>query len=216
MSLELPGLGELDLDPKLDLGQHRVETGITGGGFQVGGGVAQPQHGGLIEIAGEQLELELVEHVERALAACEGTPAPLGRVLLDALQRDQCVDIGGGLRRHGGAGVGGRADIFRQREAGRRGPLGARSRRPQRRAVRSVDAHGLIPRGAGTTFALLWLTRRKRPGKICREAATSIPLVTARLIAMRKFYSTKSANYTASTIWHGARIERAGRNAMGV
>ena len=28
--LELPGLGELDFDPKLDLGQDRVETGVAG------------------------------------------------------------------------------------------------------------------------------------------------------------------------------------------
>src|SRR5262249_32647854 len=141
---------------------------------------------------------------------------PLGRILLDALQCDQCVDIGGGLRRDGGAGLGGRRHIFRQREAGRGGPLGARSRRPQRGAVRSVDAHGLVPRDAGASFASLWLTRRKRPGKICRDAAVSTPLVTALLTGRCKFYSTKSANYALDAAWHGARIEGGGRKAMGV
>ena len=50
--LELPGLGQFDFDAKLDLGQHRIEAGIAGGGFQIGGGIAQPVHGGGIEIAG--------------------------------------------------------------------------------------------------------------------------------------------------------------------
>ena len=29
-NLELPGLGQFDFDPKLDLGQHGIEAGITG------------------------------------------------------------------------------------------------------------------------------------------------------------------------------------------
>jgi len=37
----LPGLGQFDFDPQLDFGQHRVEAGIAGGGFEVGGGIAQ-------------------------------------------------------------------------------------------------------------------------------------------------------------------------------
>jgi hypothetical protein len=45
------------------------------------------------------------------------------------------------------------------------------------------------------SFALLWLTRRKRLGKNCREAAVSPALVTARLTGGSKFYSMKSANY---------------------
>jgi hypothetical protein len=31
LSLKLPGLGELNLDPKLDLGQHGIEARIAGG-----------------------------------------------------------------------------------------------------------------------------------------------------------------------------------------
>ena len=50
--LELPGLGQFDFDPQLDLGQHGIEAGIAGGGLQIGGGIAQPVHGGGIEIAG--------------------------------------------------------------------------------------------------------------------------------------------------------------------
>ena len=68
-ALDLSGLGEFDFDPKLDFRQHGIEAGIAGGGFQVGRGVAQPVHRGGVEIAGEQPELEVVEHVERALAA---------------------------------------------------------------------------------------------------------------------------------------------------
>ena len=51
--LELPGLGELDLNAQLDLRQHGIEAGIAGGGFEIGGGIAQPVHGGGIKIAGE-------------------------------------------------------------------------------------------------------------------------------------------------------------------
>ena len=61
-TLKLPGLGEFDFDPKLDLGENRIEAGIAGGRFQIGSGIAQPVHGGGIEIAGEQSELEVVEH----------------------------------------------------------------------------------------------------------------------------------------------------------
>src|SRR5712691_11175902 len=50
-------------DAQRNLGQHGIEAGIAGGGFQIGGGVAQPVHGGGIEIAGEQCDLEVVEHV---------------------------------------------------------------------------------------------------------------------------------------------------------
>ena len=35
--LELPGFGQFDLDPELDLRQHRVQAGVAGGGFEVGG-----------------------------------------------------------------------------------------------------------------------------------------------------------------------------------
>ncbi len=98
-TLKLAGLGQFDLDPQLDFREHRVQPGIAGGGFQVGGGIAQPADGGGIEIAGEQPDLEIVEHVERALAARDRTPASLRRVFLDALKRKQRVDAGRGLRR---------------------------------------------------------------------------------------------------------------------
>ena len=97
-TLRLPGLGELDLDAQLDLGQHGIETGIAGGRFQVCRGIAQPDHGRGVEIAGQQSDLEIVEHVERAPAAGDRALAALDRILLDALQREQRVDVGGGLR----------------------------------------------------------------------------------------------------------------------
>ena len=40
-----------------------------------------------------QAELEVIEHVERAAAALHRALAPLGRILLDALQRQQRVDV---------------------------------------------------------------------------------------------------------------------------
>src|SRR5690349_22649004 len=61
----------------------------------------------------------------------------------------------------------------------------------------------------------LWLTRRKRPGKNCREAAVSPALVTARLTARGKFYSMESANYRASADWHEARIVNGGGEGYG-
>src|SRR4026209_2021098 len=79
--LELPGLCQLDFDPQLNLGQHRVETWIAGGRLQIGRGIAQPVHSGGIEIAGEQPDLELVEHVERAPAPGHRTLAALGPIL---------------------------------------------------------------------------------------------------------------------------------------
>src|SRR5467141_1243935 len=68
-ALELPGLGEFDFDPQLDLGQDRVKAGVAGRGFEVGGGIPQPAHRGSVEIAGQQADLEGVQHVERTLAA---------------------------------------------------------------------------------------------------------------------------------------------------
>ena len=37
---ELAGLGQLDLNPQLDLGQDRIETGVARRGFEVRGSVA--------------------------------------------------------------------------------------------------------------------------------------------------------------------------------
>src|SRR5581483_6931550 len=170
-SLEMASLGELDLDPKHDLREDRVQTGVAGGGFQIGGGIAQPAHRGGVEIAGEQPDLEIVEHVERALAARDRTAAPLRRVFLDALKRKQRVDAGGGLRRGCRARFRSGRDVVRQREAGRGGPPGIARGRSDGGAVRSVDAHRRPLGGAGVTrgsFAVLWLMRRKRPGKNCR------------------------------------------------
>src|SRR5581483_8675494 len=80
-----PRLGELDLDAELDLRQHGIEAGIAGGGLQIGGRIAQPRHRGGIELARQQAKLEIVEHVERALAAGDRATPALRRVLLDAL-----------------------------------------------------------------------------------------------------------------------------------
>src|SRR5437016_409878 len=140
--LELPGLGELNFYPQFDLRQHRVEAGVAGGGFEIGRGVAQPADGGGVEIAGQQAELEIVQHVERALAALYRTLAPFGRILLDALQGEQCVDIGRGFGSERCAGVLRRSHIVRKRKAGRAGSPGVAGGRSDRGAVRSVDAHG--------------------------------------------------------------------------
>ena len=107
---ELAGLGQFDFDPKLDFGQHRIEAGVAGTGFEVGGGLAQPTHRGSIEIAGQQPDLEVIQHVERAPAALHRALAAFDRVLLDALQRQQRVDIGGRLGRDGRSGSSG-ADV---------------------------------------------------------------------------------------------------------
>ena len=79
MNLHPPRLGELDLDAEFDLRQHRVEAGIAGGGFQIGRRIAQPVHRGCIEIAGEQPDLEFVEHGLPATARHDrtGLPGPI-------------------------------------------------------------------------------------------------------------------------------------------
>src|SRR6185312_7032602 len=79
------GLGEFDLDPQFDLGQERIKAGIAGGFLQARRRIVQPAHHCRAEIAGEQTELELVEHVERALAPFCRAPATFDRILLDAL-----------------------------------------------------------------------------------------------------------------------------------
>ncbi len=100
-NLELSGLGKFDFNTKLDLGRRGIEAGIAGGGFQIGGGIAQPAHRGNIEVAGEQPDLEFVEHVECAPAPRDRTLAALGWIL-DALHGKQRIDVAGGLRRCGG------------------------------------------------------------------------------------------------------------------
>jgi hypothetical protein len=42
------------------------------------------------------------------------------------------------------------------------------------------------------TFAVLWLTARKRPGKICREAAVSLLRANAFWRRCEEIYSTHS------------------------
>ena len=103
---ELPGFGQFDFDPQLDLGQDRVEPGIAGGGFQVGGGRAQPVDRGGVEIARQQPEFEVIQHVERTSTALHRTFAALGGIL-NTLQRQQRIDAAGRLGRGGGAGLGG-------------------------------------------------------------------------------------------------------------
>jgi hypothetical protein len=39
----------------------------------------------------------------------------------------------------------------------------------------------------GGTFAPLWLTGRKRPGKICRQAAVSVPPANREQMETAKF-----------------------------
>jgi hypothetical protein len=50
-------------------------------------------------------------------------------------------------------------------------------------AIRVVDA---------VTFAALWLMTRKRPGKICREAAVSLLKANAGWSRSKEIYSTYS------------------------
>src|SRR5258707_8693637 len=145
---KLPGFGQFYFNAQLDFGQDRVEAGVAGGGFEVGGGVAQPAHRGGVEIAGQQPDLEVVQHVERALATLHRAPAALDRILLDALQGQQRIDVYRGLRRGGGAGLGGRCRV-RQRKAGRTGSPGMARGGAEVGAVRSVDAHRVFPQ-------LLW------------------------------------------------------------
>src|SRR6266851_2219008 len=127
---KLPGFGQFYLNAQLDLGQHRVEAGVAGGGFEVGGGVAQPAHRKGIEIAAQQPDLEVVQHVKRALAALHRTLAALGRILLDALQGQQRIDVDRGLRRGSRAGLRRRCRV-RQRKAGGAGSPGLARRRAE-------------------------------------------------------------------------------------
>src|SRR5262245_35406682 len=53
-------LGDFDLDPELDLGQHRVEAGVAGAVPEPGRGRLQPGQGGGPDAAAEHLDLEFV------------------------------------------------------------------------------------------------------------------------------------------------------------
>ena len=52
----------------------------------------EPVHRGSVEIAGQQPDLEVIQHIERAFASLHRTLAALGRILLDALQRQQRIE----------------------------------------------------------------------------------------------------------------------------
>ena len=75
MSLKLPGLGELDFDPQLDLGDHSL--GSPEEDFRLAAASRSRIGLGRIEIAGEQAEPEVFEHAlamgdrrRRSAASC--------------------------------------------------------------------------------------------------------------------------------------------------
>src|SRR5581483_1135046 len=151
-TLVLPRLGEFDFDAKLDLGEQGIELRIAGGVFQARRRIAQPAYGRLVDGACQQSDLEIIEHVERAPAPLHRAPAPLGGILLDALQREQRIDAGGGARcRHPARLLRSCRLVLRQRKAASGSPARGRCRRAQRRAVRSCDAHQKpLPRCGGS------------------------------------------------------------------
>ena len=76
----LPGpahFGDLDLQAKLDLGQHRIEPVVTGGVAKVRRGRLQPEQGRGAKRAAEDLDLELVEGIEGGPAAPDRAAPPL-------------------------------------------------------------------------------------------------------------------------------------------
>src|SRR5581483_1777719 len=97
----------------------------------------------------------------------------------------------------------------RQREAGRTGPPRAVRGGSDRGAVRSVDAHPRPFRGAvvsNASFAVLWLMRRKRPGKNCRVGPVFASAALAGGHRHPDNYTTKSIHYGFGGRWHAARI----------
>src|SRR6185369_16162230 len=128
----------------------------------------EPVYRGGVEIARQQPDLEVIQHIERAFASLHRTLAALGRILLDTLQREQRVDVGRRLGREGGACLRRRGGV-RQGESRRTGPPGIARWRAETCAVRSVDAHAEFSRRLCASFTSYWLTGRKRPGKICRH-----------------------------------------------
>lgn len=97
----LPGwadFGDLDRQPELDLGQHRIEPVIAGAVAKVGRSRLQPLQGRGAKCAAEDFDLEFVEGVKGGPAALDRAAAPLRRVIL-TLQGDQRVDAANGAER---------------------------------------------------------------------------------------------------------------------
>ena len=73
--------------------------GVTRSFFQVGRHGLEPEHCPLVERAGEQPQLDLVERVERPAPMFDYPAAALDRIL-DPLQRDECIDAAKRPQRH--------------------------------------------------------------------------------------------------------------------
>src|SRR5258705_10847075 len=78
-------LGNLDLDPKLDLGQDPVEAGIPRAVLEMSGHRLELLEGPLGQVTADQPDLELVESLERQPPPLDRMAAALSRVL-DTLQ----------------------------------------------------------------------------------------------------------------------------------
>src|SRR5919107_419409 len=126
----LPGpahFGDLDLYPKLDFGQHRIETVVAGGIAKVGGGRLQPEQGRRARHAAEDLDLELIQGVEGGPPAPHGAPPPLGGVVL-TLQSDESIDAADRAKRCGGLRGFRSIACIERKAAGRRAAWRGRSR----------------------------------------------------------------------------------------
>ncbi len=96
-------LGDFDLDPQLDLGQHAVQGGVPRAVLEMGGHRLELLERSRGQVAAQQPDLELVERVERQPPPLDRMAPPFGGVL-DTLQCNKSVDAADRAQRRGCGG----------------------------------------------------------------------------------------------------------------
>ena len=211
-------LGDLDLDPQLDLAKQGIEAGIARAILEQAGGRTQLAEGGLRQGAAEQPDLELVERIERYPAALNRMLATLGRVL-EPLQGNERIDAADGAqrgRRRCRAGLSASPSVKALDAGLRMAGAAAAAAVPLGPEMRMAKA--LAPRpwmlGAPAYPRLLWLIDGKRPGKICRTRqgpAWRQPRKARRPDRISFRFNCLSAR----SGWHGFRKAKTGPNLLG-
>src|SRR4030081_2181980 len=169
-------LGELDLDPELYFGQNPVEVRIAGKILEARRRGLELHQGSVIELAGQQPELHLVENIERRQTAFERAPPALFHAVAP-LQCEQSIDSADGAH-PGCAGRRRLGLLLRQTEGTRGGTARGRRRVGGGRPVGSKNAHGAdLLNGRrppiAASLALQWLRLGKKPARIAGQGATS-------------------------------------------
>ena len=192
--------------------------GVARGVQQVGGDRLQPHQRRGAERPAQQLDLELVQRVERDPAAADRAAPALGLLVL-ALQRDQGVDAADGAQRRHRLRRPRRLVLGDGKSAGRR-PLGRRRRRrPVRwRSVRRCAWRRLPGRGGNPPRNTakgrpVWLIPGKRPARFAGSAAGRPGSAAAQTAAVENAFVFNAV--MPAPRWHGIRKRFGGPTSLG-